>query len=42
LNFFFWGGGGSRDDAEQFELRLLLDKYMDALREDRRVFLRKS
>ena len=32
----------SRDDAEQFELSLLLDENMDALREDTWVFLRKS
>jgi len=29
--------GGSRDDAEQFELRLLLDRKMDALNEDTQV-----
>jgi hypothetical protein len=33
--------GVSRDNAEQFELRLLLDKYVDALREDTHVFLHK-
>lgn len=36
-----WNLGGFHE-MMQFELRLLLDRKMDALNEDTRVFLRKS